>query len=226
MRPDQDNKYAHTLISESLGNTEYNRFQQKAFTVSEPERNAIHFSTNLYTSGKFVGNLKISFVLRPHRESDNALACYLARVIEKVFSANPRLVDSCVNPLNGILRDLLNGIPIELSRKQHLYSGRVDGWYLCAKIVPSSRTSSKVTSSYMLRHIESTFPGCSAFEIDGFLVMLIDLTKLGCDSKTAIYSLRKLLKEMDLKAGISCPFQNLLAMRPHFRQAEVRGCSV
>lgn len=219
MRPDQDNKYAPALISESLLNTEYNRAQQKAFTVDEPDRNAVHFSTNLYTSGKFVGCVKISFLLRPHRESDNALACYLARVLERAFVYNPRLMDNCVNPLNGILRDLLNGIPVELSRKQHLYTGGVDGWYLCTKIVPSIRTSAKVNASYMLRHIETTFPGCNAFEMDAFLVAIIDLSKLGCDEKTALYSLEKMLKDMDLRAGVSCPFQNLLAARLYFRQA-------
>lgn len=219
LRPDKDNKYAASLVSESLLNTEYNRAQQKAFTVVEPERNVVHFSTNLYTNGKFVGNMKISFVLRPHRESDNALACYLARILERVFQFNPRLMDSRVTPLSGILKDILNGVPVELSRRQHLYTGGLEGWYYCAKIVPSNRTSSKVTSPYILRHIETTFPGCCAFEMDAHLVALIDLAKLNCDEKTMLYSMETLLKEMDLKAGVSSPFQDLLASQPRFRQA-------
>ncbi|MGM9659370.1 MAG: PucR family transcriptional regulator [Faecousia sp.] len=140
-------------------------------------------------------------------------------MLEKAFLFNPRLIDSCVNPLSGILRDLLNGVPIELSRKQHHFSGSMDGWYICAKIVPSSLTSSKVTSSYILQHIETTFPGSNAFETDGYLVALIDLIKVGCDEKTTLYSLRRLLKEMGLRAGVSCPFQNLLSVRLYFRQA-------
>ena len=219
MRPDTDNKYAHSLVSESLLNTAYNRAQQKAFNVTDPLRNVTHFSTNLYANEKFVGNLKISFILRPHRESDNALACYLARVVEKAFLFNPRLMDSCVNPLCGILRDLLNGVPIELSRKQHRFSGSMEGNFLCAKIVPSSLTSSKVTSSYILQHIETTFPGSNAFETDGYLVVLIDLGGENADEKVTLHTLRKLLKEMGLQAGVSCPFQNLLAVRLYFRQA-------
>lgn len=219
LRPDKDNKYAPELISESLLSTEYNRAQQKAFTVVEPERNVVHFSTNLYTNGKFMGNMKISFALRPHRESDNALACWLARVLERIFLYNPRLIDNRVTPLSEILKDIFNGVPVELSRRQHLYTGGLEGWYYCAKIVPSNRTSSKVTSFYMLRHIETTFPGCCAFAMDDYLVALVDLTKLGCDEKTMLYSMEVLLKEMDLKAGISCPFQDLLAAQPRFRQA-------
>lgn len=219
LRPDKDNKYAPELISESLLNTEYNRAQQKAFTVVDSERDVVHFSTNLYTNGKFMGNLKISFALRPHREGDNALACWLARALERIFLYNPRLIESRVTPLSDILKDIFNGVPVELSRRQHLYTGGLEGWYYCVKIVPSNRTSSKVTSPYILRHLETTFPGCCAFEMEGYLVALIDLTKLGCDEKTMLYSMEVLLREMGLKAGISCPFQDLLASQPRFRQA-------
>lgn len=219
LRPDQDNKYAASLISESLLSAEYNRAQQNAFTVVEPDRDVVHFSTNLYTNGIFVGNLKISFALRPHRESDNALACYLARILERVFFYNPRLMDGRVTPLSGILKDILNGVPVDLSRRQHLYTGGMEGWYFCAKIVPSNRTASKVTSSYILRHIQTTFPGCCAFEMDAHLVAVIDLAKLGLDEKTMLHNMEIFLKEMDLKAGISCPFQDLLTSQPRFRQA-------
>lgn len=217
--PDENGKYAASLISESLMNMQYNRALQKAFIVTDPERDLIHFSTNLYTGGKFIGNLKISFFLRPHRESDNALGCYLARILEDAFLYNPRLMDNHVDPLGGILKDLLNGIPIEHSRKRNFYTGGIDGWYLCAKIIPSSRTSSKVTSFYMLRHIETTFPGCCAFEKDAFLVVFIDLVRLECEEQAALHRLENMLKEMELRAGVSCPFQDLLTARSHFRQA-------
>lgn len=221
MRPDRDNKYSATLISQSLGRTEYNRAQRKAFTVWDPEANAVHFSTNLYADEKFMGNLKISFCLRPHRESDNALGCYLARFLERVFRNNPRLSNHRATQLSEVLKDLLGDTPVEMSRRQHLYPGGMEGWYLCAKILASNCTSSKVTNSYIIQHIQDTFPGCCAFETEGALVALVDIMKVGHREEQVLEDLEKLLQEMGLKAGVSCPFRDLMDIRPHYRQAEL-----
>lgn len=221
MRPDKDNKYSAANISESLLSTEYNRAQRKAFTVREAQGGMVHFSTNLYNDQKFLGNLKISFCLRPHRESDNALGWYLARFLEGFFRKDPRLSRNRTSQITGVLKDLISGVPVEMTRRQHLYPGGAEGWYLCAKILASNRTSSKVTSSYIIQHIESTFPGASAFECEEALVAIIDLMKLQNNEQAALDALSRLLESMDLRAGVSSPFRDLMDIRPRYRQADL-----
>lgn len=177
-----------------------------------------YFIINLFEKNDYAGSLTIPFIIQKQRQSDIALAQYLAKVIEISFKKNSTILSSYVNIIRGILQDLLNCFPVDSTRMQYLKDDKLTGQYICIKMILECR-SHKVPVEYICNHIESSFSGSVAFEYESVIVVFIDLKKIKYDDKTLIEKVKDLLQVMNLKAAASDSFTNLSRARLYYRQA-------
>ncbi|MFZ7121386.1 MAG: PucR family transcriptional regulator [Eubacteriaceae bacterium] len=177
-----------------------------------------YFIINLFEKNDYAGSLTIPFIIQNQRQSDIALAQYLAKVIENSLKKNSTILSSNANILKRILQDLLNCFPIDSTKMHYLKDDRFTGKYICIKMFLGYR-SNKVPVEYICNHIESYFSGCVAFEYESVIVTFINLEKIFCDEKILIDKMKKLLQTMNLKAGASHSFTDLSMARLYYRQA-------
>lgn len=216
-RPDQDGKIKSEILSASIFEGDTNMSMTNPFCILSDGN--VHFSINLFDHGIYVGNLKIAFVLRPFRSSDNILCQYLAKILEKVFPKLSDLSYSGVGTLREIFQSLLSGIPLSTSKRQYLAAGNASGSYICLKMVRGERSKRKVPSAYFCDHMESTFPHSVAFEHDTSIVAFINVNVLGLPDLELRQHIADLLQKMNLKAGISNAFSDLYSVHYYYRQA-------
>lgn len=177
-----------------------------------------YFIINLFNKKKYAGSLTIPFILRRHRQSDSALAQYLAKVIECSLDKFVKMVNTHTNILRSVFQNLLSGLPIDSNRMQYLKDNKISGQYVCVKVI-LGYPSQKVVSEYICTNIESNFSGCVAFEFESSVVAFIDINKISCDEKTLIGKVQKLLQLLNFKAGVSYSFTDLTMARLYYRQA-------
>ena len=216
-RPDRDGKIKPDILAASIYGGDTNMSMTNPFCILTDGR--AHFSINLFEQGTYAGNLKIAFVLRPFRESDNILSQYLAKMLEKAIPKLKDLSYSGAETLRGIFLDLLRGMPLSTSRRQYLAVGNAAGVYLCLKLVRGERSRRKVPVAYFCDHIESTFPGSVAFEYNSSIVAFLNIQAVKLSAPQLDQRIIGLLQEMNLKAGISNSFSDLYSVHFYYRQA-------
>jgi hypothetical protein len=215
-RPDENNSFSHSAISESINNDKLEMSVDKPFLVSY--FGTLHLGINLFHKNTYAGNLTIHFILRQQRQSDLALAQHLAKMIEKSFNhfAAP---GERSDVSSGIVQDILKGFPIDSKMKRHLEKYNRDGQYVCINIKLGNISYHRVPMGYICNLLENLFCGCITFEYESAAVTFINLKELPYSYTDFCGKIGKLLNEMDLKAGISYSFSDLLMARYYYRQA-------
>lgn len=218
-RPNRHNRYDYNRLALSVEDEKLNRNETRPYIVVND--GTVHFSINLFVKKVYVGNLKIPFVLRSFRNSDEALGCYFAGLLEKAIQKNTKLMDGYVNPLIGVFRDMLNGIAFNENLKHYLYENSEKKNYICLKFARSSRIRAKTSISYILNSITELFDHCAAFEKDDYIVAFVYWDEDQTERNWFQDRLKELLKELELKVGASGVFTELPMARLYYRQASI-----
>ena len=116
-----------------------------------------HFSVNLYHGDRFIGNLKIAFVLRPFRAGDSILCQYFSKLVEMAVSKLHSISDGRERKLTHIFRTLLLGTPLSNLDRQFVSTHLTQTSFQCMKIVCGKRSSKKVPMSYFADQLSKTF---------------------------------------------------------------------
>lgn len=216
-RPDKNGNVTLNELSAYL-----NRYGTNNMTITGPFQAPLWdiemFSINLFDGNVYSGSLTIPFVLRQHRQSDSALAQYLAGIVEATFKKRSMHLTSHLSILKDTLHDLLNCMPVDATRLQYLRSSQHKGQYVCIKMKLARRVQ-KVPTEYICNLIESSFSGSVAFEYESAIVAFIDLATIPCDEKLLAPRLMEITREMNIKSGASYPFTDLSMVRLYYRQA-------
>lgn len=215
-RPDENNMLQKQALSISLHNTNYNTGRREPFLMI-CDGNA-HFSVNLYHGETFIGNLKIAFVLRPFRASDNVLCQFFAKLIEKAVSRLHTLSDDRGRSLEHIFRMLLQGTPLSNLERQYVTTQLSQATFLCMKVIRGKRARRKIPLTYFTDQLEKTFPGSSAFEYEGAIVAMLRKSEFVFQQRISDF-----LQKLDLCAGMSNEFDFSQAAQLHYyyRQASI-----
>ena len=125
-----------------------------------------------------------------------------------------------MEPRKALLQELLDGHSIEEGRKKSLLPVSENRYYFCARISVSPETILQIPVSYILDYLERSFPGCIAFEYKQHIAAFIPINDYQTH-KNVLRDLRRLMKELHLTGGVSCPFNDLTASRIYWRQASI-----
>ncbi|MGN0314262.1 MAG: PucR family transcriptional regulator [Fusicatenibacter sp.] len=219
-RPDSDHMIRQDLVTRSIWENETNMTMRKPFTVVY-EKN-VNFSSNLFDETRYIGNLSISFVLRPFRTSDNVLSQFLARHLELAMKHLTTLNHVQTDLLRDIFRSLLKGYSLSGSARQYFDSYIKKPSYRCIRAVPSERSRKKIPSEYICNLFENSFPGSAAFEYDSGIVIFLKIDEWKADENER-EKIIQLIKKLELSVGVSntLPFSQFHRLRAYYRQTEV-----
>lgn len=219
LRPDSDGKYDPDFLCASIAAIDTNMSKVEPFLVDAQVLGGKVFSINLFVRGNYAGNLKVAFVLRPWRKSDNILCQHLAKCVEKALEKHTTMAKTGADTIREIYLALIKGEPLSRVKQQYLLAGSPNGQYVCMRFVLGERSLRKVPTTYICDHIESLFRGCIAFPYDSTIVAIVDLHQSGLELLELGDQVKSLLKAMNLKVGISNVYDDLRSTRSYFREA-------
>ncbi len=98
------------------------------------------------------------------------------------------------------------------------WGGKRGDTFVCYK-VKASYLNQKINAEYICGIFENAIPSSIAFWNDGVLVVLVDVTANGRPIETIHGEMGTVLRQLQLKAGVSLPFTDLPKAWYHFRQA-------
>ncbi len=212
--------YSPEKLATVINGDDKNRSLKEPFLDLDEEKGIPYFCENLFAKGSYVGNMKVSFLLRQYHEGDFMVCHYLAKLIEQAFTRNVSLQKTYIEPVQSLLRELLDGHSIEESKKLPLLTEMSSNTYICAKIAVSKNTSAKIPVIYILDYLKKIFPGCIAFEYGQRIAAFIPF--MDPDGPEAVRQrLMEMMENMHLSGGISCPFHDLTKARIFWRQAGI-----
>lgn len=207
LRPDEDNRCSFGNISFTIDDRKYNKDTRYPFLALDSERQPLALAANVFVKDQNVGCFSINYYLRPFQKSDLAMASFLTHVIEVSFQRNAKLFIEYVNPMQNLLEDILNGIPIEAARMKFLEE-KGGTPYVCVKILQSTWSKTRVSAIYVMGQIKSGFPDSICFEHEASIVAFIPL-KPWIKVQEMEAHLCEMLKGLLLKGAVSCAFVNL-----------------
>lgn len=225
--PNADGSLRIENLARNTRHPDFNMNTVEPFLVFDEPGKPSAYAVNLFINDRCVGSFFTLFCLRPHRESDNALLNHLVKMLEKAFLHNPGLYHNYVSPLQSIIKDILDGIPVESSRMQALQPASTDCGYICVKIIQTNLSKAHIPNSYIIRQFEAVFRECIIFEYDIGFVAFISCERKTEDVRRIEARLSGQMQEMSLKGASSCPFHSLPSAWAFYRQAALAleiGC--
>lgn len=176
---------------------------------------------NLFQDQVYSGCLIVDYRQRAHLPSDDALAEYLAKMIELALQKYTSTMSGGRSSLRSILQGLVNGLA-DVEQKWVL-EGRQNGFeYICAK-TQFSRHLAQLPLGYMCSVVEKTFPNSAAFEQEGAIICFIETGALLEKGKSYLQVFREyttpMFAALNFDIGVSDPFQDIYNAQLYYLQA-------
>lgn len=171
-------------------------------------------NVNLFDHDEYCGCLCIDYQERRHRGSDDILASWLARQLERALQKYASGSFSESKGIKQALRDILNGYQSSLSQKRVLDNAGHDTEYICIKIMFNGQLTS-LPVTYLCNSIENQFDHGIVISYDGAVIGLVEAMPLE-ELKTRLLPC---VKSRQFHIGISDSFQNLNRARLYYLQA-------
>lgn len=186
-----------------------------------------NYCINLHLGSSYLGTCTLWDGLRPMRESDFLLFQQFASYIQRAISARSRIAPDQLVTLKSILSDLLQSFPVsreelnwalDLQQKNMELQGVGLGCWRCLAIRSASRKKT-LPESYLCTSLENMLPYSTAIAYDGRMVCYCMIPQ-GADCEDTVCDiLLPYLRDMNFRAGISAPFQDIFKARDYYLQA-------
>ncbi len=177
-------------------------------------------NVNLFDHGTYIGCLTINYKGRTNRRGDIALAKLLGRMLESAIVKFSVAEPTGHGLLRSVLRDAVDGIPIDYAQRRALEHTQIGAEYICVKMEISNRLS-KLPMGYICSEVERRFPHSVSFERNGAAMCFIDTASLGETQRneTLAEQMRVFTESMDMRVGVSDPFTDVFSARLYYHQA-------
>lgn len=179
---------------------------------------------NLYDrSDRYVGCLCILIPEESYTCGFDALAVYLARIVEKSIEKNPALLATEHNARKSVLKSLTDGFPIDPSRCWLIDNLDAPEGFACA-VLRSADAEHPLPSTYLSSSFELSFAGSYSFPWNDSVACVLDIGALGLRAKNLRKDLDALIgpfaESLKVSAGISLGFKDLRDARLYLLQAD------
>ncbi|MCL1895540.1 MAG: helix-turn-helix domain-containing protein [Clostridiales bacterium] len=160
----------------------------------------------------YMGCLCIDCIQRKYRPGDDALAVYLARILERSIEKNPAIPANDHAMMRQILKDLIDEAPISPKQRLMIDASAQEAGYACVVLRSLSRNL-QLPGSYTCNIFEDNFPDSFSFphgeDIVGYINLRHFCDKDGDWHKELTARLVPMLVSLKLSAGISNDFKDL-----------------
>ena len=176
---------------------------------------------NLFLEQIYSGCLIVDYRQRGHLPSDDALAQYLAQMIELALQKYTASASGGRSSLRSILQGLVNGLA-DMEQKWVLEGQQNGSEYICIKTQFNHRLA-QLPMGYMCSVVEKTFSDSAAFEQDGAIVCFIETSSLLENGKSYLQVFREytapMFSTLNCDIGISDPFRDIYSAQLYYLQA-------
>lgn len=187
----------------------------------------INYCINLYQGDNYIGSCSIRNRLHTLNESDCLLFQQFAEYICKFFASQSRVSASQPITIKTIFSDLLQCFPVsredlnwaqELLRKNLELQGVRFGSWQCI-VIRSANRGKTLPKGYLCDALENLLPRCTVITQDGLLVCYRVLTQGSEEADLLERILVPYLQNMNFRAAVSAPFQDIFKARDRYLQA-------
>ncbi len=187
----------------------------------------LNYCINLYLGDSYIGSCSIRNRLHTLHESDCLLFQQFAEYIRRFFSQQTRASASQPITIKTIFSDLLQCFPVsredlnwatELLHRNLALQGVHFGSWQCV-VIRSANRGKTLPEGYLCAALESMLPRCTAVTHDGLLVCYRVLAQETEEEDVLERILTPYLRDMNFRAAVSAPFQDIFKARDHYLQA-------
>ncbi len=193
------------------------------------------YCINLFLDDTYMGCCSLCEDLRPLRESDYVLFQQFASYIRRALYQQSRTPASQFSTIKTLLADLLHCFPVSRSalnralesfeRNMGIKNPAKGRWYCL--VVQSANKGKTLPDQYLCKSLEDMLPSCAALPQDGVIAAFCFLTGTEKPEDEIVEILSPYLQDMNFRAGLSAPFQDIYKAYSYFVQARsflVIGC--
>lgn len=219
-RPDANNNLRLPVLGQFL------ELHEPSMSERDPQLlNLLDSSTlniNLFENDEYIGCLTIDYRNRPHQDSDIPLGKFLAKMITLSLRKYSSILTNGKSVLKQVLQDVIDGLPVDAEQRRALESANLNKEYACVKLKFGNRFA-QLPIGYVCNMVENSFPKSIAFEYDHSIIGFIETSSIhesdGSYSNTLREFIKTFIQSMDMRVGVSDPFNDLYKARLYYRQA-------
>lgn len=178
---------------------------------------------NLFDDDTYIGCMTIWNVFREFRPGDTVLADYLREILQQAVKKYSFGNISEKVVINQILKDSIDGLPINYNKMRRIKEIGSNQEYVCAKLEISKHVSN-LPIDYICSNVEDTFPKSFAFDHNHSVVTFINTDEVKDSEGRYLdklkHGMRELAESMDLHVGISDSFTDIFSSRLYYLQAD------
>lgn len=184
--------------------------------------NTTALSLNLFDTNEYIGSITIEYRLNPLKKSDEALLQYLSKFIVKAMKRNTFVVTSGKNYLHKIFHNIINDMPLDISRSKFLEEVHMDKQFVCAVLQLNNRFA-QIPVEYLCNKFEHIFPESITFEYNSNVISFIDVDNFNNDDEffnILVDGIEILTNSMDINIGISSKFTDPFDAKQYYSEAQ------
>lgn len=177
---------------------------------------------NLFQNEEYIGCLTIDYRNEAHKKSDIALGKRLSEMINLALQKHSSVLCNEKSLLRRILQDIINCLPPDTNQLRVLDAANLSKDYVCIKMQFNNHFT-QLPIGYVCNLIENNIPKSIAFEYDSAIVGFV--AKDSIQENNGLYKqkletiFKDYIESMDMRIGISNPFEDLNNARLYYLQA-------
>lgn len=219
---DKNEQLSQYAVEKYLSNNELQTDIHEPLFLKGTDSNSLN--VNLFDrQGTYIGCLIILIGNDEPRTGFDALAAYLARIVETSIEKNPAVLSTEHAARKGVLKDVIAGRPIGPNQRWLLESQSEGHRYACVTLHAFDQEQT-LPATFICNSFEMLFPGSYALPHESTVIGIIELHSLGDDADEQRQriedALGTLVRSLKLSAGVSYGFSSLYDTPIYVGQAE------
>lgn len=180
---------------------------------------------DIYSMGNFIYRVKVSDVKHPFRAYDTALMRYFCELVRESYLnaiSHPRKGNQSLAAFWIELTSHEKPMSdVEIMRNLQKIRWDMNHVYLALCLTAGEYNGDIKAYSYYCRYIYCNYKYVFAFEFDGHVAVIVNLS-LGYDSRVSNFEsvFAEFLRDQNFRAGFSLPFSKIRDLPYYYRQAE------
>lgn len=194
--------------------------EREPLVISILDQTTLNF--NLHEADTYRGCLTVHYVNRAYRPSDKPLIASLGNVLMKAMRQLGTHAPEGPGSLRQALQNLVEERPLDAIERDVVDSANNGHRFVCMRLKLSNQLE-QLPLGYVRNTVEHAFSKCIVFDYHrNSIVAVIDIDELGDDDYRTLIGegIEPFTGSMEMKAGLSGPYDDLVRTRAMFLQAD------
>ena len=207
-------------VNQFLENHELSMDEREPIVIDVLDQRTLNF--NLIESDEYRGCVTVHYTQRPYRPSDKPLIAFLGNALlnamQKLSLHSPESLGSLRQAVQGLVEER----PLDTFERDVIDASNTGARYVCMRLKLSSQLE-QLPLGFVRNAVESAFPKSVVFEHHrNSVVAVIPIAEMdpGSYRQAIAEGVSPFIGSMEMKAGVSNPYDNLIGVRSLYLQAD------